>query len=189
MTAIDNDPLVWIRGDMLQLYTSPDEYICQQLNCVAVRPHGLSAVLSRAFPYSDVYGERRQLGQRNLAIASDRSTPGHIAVRVDSERRCRPTIVGIFGQYSYGRAGVYTMHGDAIDDSNEARERYFAYALRVLRWHAKREGVRTIVFPGGIGCNLAGGAWPHYVEMLRNFARDAPFRVHVVCIDGRWMPV
>ena len=33
---------------------------------------------------------------------------------------------------------------------------------------------KTIAFPKDIGCGLAGGHWPHYEEMILDFATDNP---------------
>lgn len=36
-----------------------EQYILQQCNCLTIRGHGLSDTLARAFPYADIYSNRR----------------------------------------------------------------------------------------------------------------------------------
>ena len=66
-----------IEGDLL---SCTDPIICQQLNCLCVKGHGLSDAVAKRYPYADVYARRRQLGQRNLCVKEDEGTPGDIVV-------------------------------------------------------------------------------------------------------------
>lgn len=183
-----SDPLEWALGDVLHTASRADDVIVQQLNCIAVRPHGLSALLAKALPYCDVYARRRAIATYNLAHVEDRPAPGTISVSVDPDG-VGPTVVGLYGQYAMGAPGRYrnVRRFGVVDDADE-RAHWFVDALRLLRAYAVAAQRSVVTFPGGIGCNLARGSWPRYVEMLREFARDAPFRVRIVCVESRWLP-
>ena len=60
--------LIFREGDLLDCNI---KVICQQLNCLAVRPHGLSEAIANKFPYANVYSRRRSVGNRNLAIKEE----------------------------------------------------------------------------------------------------------------------
>lgn len=81
-------------GDIVK---SKDQYILQQCNCLTVRGHGLSETLARAFPYADIYSERRPQGNRNLAIEDDRAKPGTVSICMDPQGN-NPGIICLFGQ-------------------------------------------------------------------------------------------
>ncbi len=55
--------------------------IVQQLNCLTVKYHGLSASITRKFRYANVYGRRVPTKPRgNLARREDRAIPGTISI-------------------------------------------------------------------------------------------------------------
>lgn len=64
-----------VTGDLLKV---KEGLILQQTNCICVRPHGLSEDLAKVFPYCNLYGRRRAIGNQNLAILKDRDLPGTV---------------------------------------------------------------------------------------------------------------
>ena len=103
-----------IEGDLL---TCTDSIICQQLNCLCVRAHGLSADIAKKYPYSNVYAERKAIGTRNLCIPEDAGVPGNIEVRsgfgpivIGQGDRCPPqtpsTLLGV-SEFLYPAQTIY----------------------------------------------------------------------------------
>ena len=66
------------RGDLTE-WQGVDA-IVHQCNCLAVKAHGLSALIDRKYPWGDAYRYRRRQGFRNLAIPADRKEPGIIQI-------------------------------------------------------------------------------------------------------------
>jgi hypothetical protein len=51
--------------ELWQRNSDERKLICQQNNCVATKGHGLSETIFKAFPFADIYEERRLLNQRS----------------------------------------------------------------------------------------------------------------------------
>lgn len=174
-----------VDGDLLA--KGQVDCIFQQCNCLAVRPHGLSASIAAAFPYADVYGLRRGVGRRNLARPEDRSVPGTCQIVKGDDG---PYVACLFAQYQYGRSGRfqfgdYQTHPDGPRD----RERYFWQSLQDFHRQAEtmkpENCIRTLGFPFYIGCGLAGGSWPSYLGMITRFAAMHPeYRVTIFRLKG-----
>ena len=147
-----------------------DGYILQQCNCITVYPYGLSADLEKTFPGTCPYSRRNpKIQHTNVARTQDRSVPGTLAIMQNSTG---PAIISIFGQYCPGGPGnaSYLATEAGVDDSQEAREKYFAEALNGLHdyfWGTK-EYIKIAV-PFKIGCGLAKGNWQNYEKMLLQF--------------------
>lgn len=63
-----------IKGDITKVKY---DYICQQNNCIAVKPHGLSSIIATELGVCP-YSRRRADGKKNLAIEEDRPPLGRI---------------------------------------------------------------------------------------------------------------
>nr|GBG35402.1 wsv206-like protein, paralog 2 [Marsupenaeus japonicus endogenous nimavirus] len=148
--------------------------ICQQCNCVAMKPHGLSKSIADTFgAYTNPYG-RRKAQSKNIASYATRSDPGTIEI-------CKgvPCVANFFGQYMYGKPGEYqhsswdTNIKDGINkDTSRDRELYFEICLNELyeELTTTHTEIDTVVFPYNIGCGPAGGNWTRYEEMISRFA-------------------
>jgi len=168
-------------GDLLE---ADEAVIVQQLNCLCVKPHGLSAAITKKFPYADVYGGRKAQGFRNLAITKDQGIPGEIVLSFpwltledDDKTKKPPIVVGLYGQYDYGKPGYSARRSTMEQDNYVLRELWFNKALKELREWLIANGVKSVAFPYGIGCGLAGGNWTRYVQLLKQFAEGAPYKV------------
>jgi len=162
-----------VEGDLLDINNNCD-IILQQLNCLCVRPHGLSNAISKKYPYANVYGYRTPIGSKNLATEGTRGTPGKIVVS-----QGRVTVIGLYGQYDFGKAysrsyrpSLPSKYGEK--ETKDLRERWFKKCLRNLRnWLVENDmnsSDITIGIPYKIGCGLAGGDWTKYYEMLNSFS-------------------
>jgi O-acetyl-ADP-ribose deacetylase (regulator of RNase III) len=160
--------LVRVKGDLLE---ARQQVIVHQINCLCTRPHGLAASIAARFPYANVYGQRRPVGCRNFAVEADRGTPGDIAVRTPDFTKGEqgPTVVGLYGQYDYGKAGR-SHRTPAHLDTRELRLQWFVASLEKLADHMAQHGLTSVAFPHGIGCGLAGGSWTMYQSVLESWA-------------------
>jgi len=168
-------PIIYKEGDLLE---SGVGVICQQLNCLAVRPHGLSETISNRFPYANVYSRRRSNGGRNLAIKEDQGIPGEIVVSKSEviSSGYNPIVVGIYGQYDYGKPHrPYTL---CPSETAEMRIQWFKSGLDKLKQFLLSNSIHEVAFPYLIGCNLAGGDWNIYSKLLLDFATDT--KIHVI---------
>lgn len=144
-------------GDLL---ASDAQYLVHQCNCVATRPHALSAAIAARFPAANIYAERAPVPGKSFAIAAHRGVPGDIVVR--------DSVIAILGQVAPGRPGEYHAYG--IPDTAADRERYFAAGLAKIAALAPA----SLAFPARIGCDKAGGDWRAYTRMLDAFAAAHP---------------
>jgi hypothetical protein len=132
------------------------QFIMQQCNCYTIKPHGLSEQIAWRFPYANIYGMRRPK-TRNCALDPD--TPGTIKIT--------GRVIHLFAQVLPGLPNQWTKAypKTAPRDSAMARQQYFRECLRALEEELTDDTV-VIAVPFGIGCGLAGGDWPSYLEML-----------------------
>ena len=164
------------------LLKSDCDIIVQQLNCLCVKPHGLSYSIAKKYPYANVYSQRTQEGSRNLAIDKDRGTPGNIVVSTSVQT---PVVIGLYGQYDFGKA-VTRNYRPSYDppETSKMREKWFKKSLKILaKWLDGNElncGHIKIGFPYGIGCGLAGGDWSKYLVMIEKFTKDVHCQVVIL---------
>lgn len=155
------------------LLAATEDYIVQQCCCTGCRPHGLSQALATMFPHANPYKLRLPIKKGgNTARQEDRATPGTVVLLGNGEDQ--RYVACLFAQYAMGKPGKYEAFG--VSDSAKDRERYFADSLESLAT-AIPEG-SSLAFPYGIGCGLAGGSWPKYEALLRDWLCKHPsFRV------------
>ena len=146
-----------VNGDLLQLNNV--DYIVHQTNCLCVRSHGLSQALAQTYPWADVYCQRRHIQGRNLAIPEDRAIPGTIQIFTNPGRG--PSVICLFGQYDFGTPRQKQRVWD-YKDTSQNREQWFQQCLEEV----KRLQPKSLAFPWGIGCGLAGGYWERYYNMI-----------------------
>jgi len=180
-------PLIEVNGDLLD---ATEPVIVQQLNCLCVRGHGLAASIAERFPYADVYGARRALGNRNLAIPEDRGVPGEIVVSYPDTASPNkisesPIIIGLYGQFDYGKPDgyKYIKRTTTKQDNYELRVKWFTEALAKLKIWLIDNQISAVAFPYGIGCGLAGGDWKIYSKLLKDFAEHAPYKVVIYKLE------
>jgi len=174
-----------VPGDLLQ---ATEPVIVQQINCLCVRPHGLSAVITKKFPYANVYGQRRPKNpHQNLAIPEDQGQPGQITISYPPKSDNQPIhqpihqpiVIGLYGQYDYGKPGTTARRSTLQQDNYVFRELWFTKSLKRLKQWLIEHQISSVAFPYGIGCGLAGGNWTRYCQILEQFAADAPYKVMI----------
>jgi O-acetyl-ADP-ribose deacetylase (regulator of RNase III) len=173
----DTTPVIRENGDLL---TWKGDCIVQQCNCLAVRPHGLSALIAKAKPYADVYSKRTQAGGQNLADSKTRSVPGTVDLfSPPTSTPDQPVVACLYGQWDMGRPLKYKRSNrpEHVDEKKESkpdtgsqREKWFQAGLQQLATKVQEHGWKSIAFPHGIGCGLAGGKWSVYEIAIKEFA-------------------
>ena len=89
--------------------------------------------------------------------------PGTITTRGNNQYE--RLVVNIHAQFAPGRPRQTSR------DTSERREHYFMRCLRQLEQHMLQHYYNRNVRPQYIGCGLAGGHWPTYRHIIRDFAR------------------
>ena len=138
-----------VNGDLLD---SDCQYITHQCNCYSRRGAGLASAIFKAFPWADVYSNRSECGV-------DASLFGSITVHGDPKRNQR-YVINIYGQLKPGKPSRGR-------DSATSRLEAFGKAIDQI---AELPELKSIGFPYGIGCGLAGGDWNKYGRLLEDFA-------------------
>lgn len=156
-----------VQGDITEAQV---DYIIQQCNCLTVKAHGLAETLEKKFPHARLYGRRRSLGSRNLAVLEDRAVPGTAIILQGN-----PKIVCLFGQWRPGK--ISSIYFNSYPESNPPetstqRLDWFRSALwsfgNYLQTHSSRRV--KIALPWKIGCGLAGGNWNDYSALIQSFS-------------------
>jgi len=140
-----------VTGSLLE---SKCQYIAHQCNCCSTRSAGLATTVFKAFPWADVYSDRRQRG-------NDAALFGSITIHGNPQLNQRQ-IINIYGQLHPGKPSPGR-------DSVTARLAAFRNALARI---AQIPELTSIGFPYGIGCGLAGGDWNEYQRLLERFAEQ-----------------
>lgn len=167
-------PLYRRTGDLLAVDV---DHIVQQCNCLTVRPHGLSADIAKRLG-SNPYESRCPEGKRNLALVSDRGTPGSVVIT--------GRVVNLMAQWRPGKIGSPYFH--RYPESNppetaEQREKWFQACLDALGAVFSK----SVAFPDHIGCGLAGGNWQHYEQMIEAFAKkNSSMDVFIIKMETFW---
>ena len=151
-----------IKGDITKVKC---DYICQQNNCIAVKPHGLSLTIAREMGVCP-YSRRTADGKKNLAIEEDRPPLGRILTEKSPFKDVH--VICMFAQYSYGTP--QSQYSYSRDETYKTREEAFKKCLYRINKRVKKDA--KIAFPKYIGCGLASGDWNNYLSMIEEFAVD-----------------
>ena len=90
--------LIFIDGDITRIKRV--DTICHQVNCLTVKAHGLSSVITKTYPWANIYSKRIAIKQRNLATVETRGEPGDITLYDDGEGF---HVVCLHAQWEYGK--------------------------------------------------------------------------------------
>ena len=158
-----------VKGDIFEIDC---DYVCQQCNCIAVKPHSLSFKIRSKLGVCP-YSIRTAEGTKNLAIKIDRPALGSISIIQSPVKNVK--VVCMFAQYSYGKPGSYYYY--ARNETFESRENAFSKCLEEMEMIPKDA---VIAFPYKIGCGEAGGKFENYLKMIKRFAKDRDGKVIIV---------
>jgi len=137
--------------NILRLRNTAAQYIAHQCNCVSQGAKGLARAIFSAFPQANNYHGKQRV-------------PGTISIHPDVPGGPSPTIINMFAQRHPG--------GDPKGVEGQfTRQMWF---LECLQRISEIPGIRSIAFPWGIGCGLAGGDWTIYQGIIEKWALDHP---------------
>lgn len=88
----------YVYGDLLSRIDV--DAICHQVNCLTIKPHGLSLKLAEKYPGADIYRHRKGIENRNLASIDTRGIPGTIKI---FNRQTFPSVICVQTQWDYCR--------------------------------------------------------------------------------------
>ena len=149
------------KGDLLECDA---RYICHQCNCITTHSAGIAFDIFNKFPYSNIYKGRTIW-----------DTPGTIKICGNGEDE--RYVINMLSQVYPGTP----KYPNSYEDGTAARESYF---LECLDQMSKIENADSFAFPYKIGCNIAGGDWDHYYEMICSFADRIEAKVYIYRFDG-----
>lgn len=166
--------IVHVEGDLLEAKV---DVIVQQCNTKTRKAHGLSASIAKRYPYADVY--RMRSGKTSNTADVTTKIGSVVMCRPRTERNeTGPVVACLMAQLAPGKPGAYSSIYciDTADDSKQKRIAYFQSALDELASLVRDSdgAIKTVAFPYGIGCGLAGGDWKVYSTMIEAFARAMP---------------
>lgn len=146
-----------IAGNCLE---ATEQYIVHQCNCVTTSAKGFAKQLFDKFPWANEYIRRVKNGSC--------SRPGTIVVHNMLLRSVRdlPGVINMYSQVNPGRP-VPSRLGDGKDERLLLFESCLNHVSNV-------KDIRSVAFPHGIGCGLAGGDWRKYKAMLDLWASKNP---------------
>jgi hypothetical protein len=123
------------------LLNANEDFIVQQINATGNRNMGLASLISKKFPSSNLYSGKFKIDNR---------TPGSIIIR--------DKVINIVGQVNPGKPSTY--------DNSILRTQFFKNGLNNIP-----KNIKSIAFPMGIGCGLAGGDWKVYSNLIKEFKK------------------
>lgn len=152
----------------------------QQINCLSVKPNGLSEQLRKANPNWNAYAQRQPANSDgDLSVEEDRGVPGCLQILDNS-------LICILGQWRPGKAGSASWELYPESDPPETleqRRQWFASGLSRMSDELKNHPDGTVVaFPWNIGCGQAGGHWPDYKQMVEGWAEQQNPRIQCLWV-------
>lgn len=127
-----------VRGDLLDA----GGYICHQVNCHGVMGAGVAKQIASKWP--NVKKEYTAFCNSNASKQNLLGEIQAVAVNGSTQKKHDPVVINIFGQLDYGHDGIYTD---------------YSALTRAFKKMNKLYKGKTLAFPYGFGCGLAGGEW------------------------------
>lgn len=147
---------------------SNSQFIAHQCNCITNQAAGVAKTIFDAFPYSNCYKDR----PFPYDLKEIYKFVGKIQVCGDGKEN--RFVINMFSQIFPGSSKY--SNGN---DSQQMREKYFIDCLDLI---SQIPNIQNISFPWRIGCNLGGGNWNNYLDILRKFS-EKDINVDICCID------
>lgn len=131
------------------ILNSKEQYIAHQCNCVTKNSLGLAKLLFETYPWSNVYLNRDKPDK-----------PGTVKISYNPNNNNGPHIINMFAQFIPGKSRTF--------DEEYRRLSYFKSCMTSI--FDNIPDLKSIAFPFGIGCGLAGGDWNKYYQIIQEFA-------------------
>lgn len=133
------------------IFNHTQDYMCHQCNCITVSALGLAKAVFEKYPNTNTYKNRI----RNINTTF--SKPGTIDIFPEDK------IINIYSQFFPGKSKDKS-------DTNEKRIEWLKQCLQEII--NQIPNLKSLAIPYHIGCNLAGGDWPTYVEIFTEFSHN-----------------
>lgn len=155
-----NNKIVKIKGDLLDAKV---DCILHQCNCESLTAKGLAYSIFKKYSYSHVYS-KKYIRKPGTCILCKSTNTKH------------PFVANLFGQFNRGKPS----NNSTNNDTYKQRKEWFKESLNDFVLKAKDKNIKTLGFPKGIGCGLAGGNWNDYLEMIQEFSINNPqFKINM----------
>lgn len=166
-------------GDIFEILETKADIMCHQVNCMGKMGRGLAAQVKTKYPF--VFSEYQNFCKIRTAV----DILGCCFV-APTKRDSHKFVANIFGQYSYGTAGVMTDY-DALRRAFKGLATQL-YVLAVSKYGDNPAQTLNnpivIAIPNSIGAGLAGGdqekIWGIIVNELSNLNY-----IHVIKVKER----
>lgn len=144
------------KGDILYANTA---FICHQVNCMNAMGSGVAKAICTKYPeVKTMYHE----------FCSTAKTPNELLgeIQIVPLHEVDMAVINIFGQLDYGRCKgrVYTDY--------DALQKAFAEIN-------KQCAGKSITFPYGFGCGLAGGDWVTVENLMLNYLWNCNVKIYM----------
>ncbi|MFA6199270.1 MAG: hypothetical protein WC679_02525 [Bacteroidales bacterium] len=143
-----------IKGDLLKANC---DVIAHQINCVSTGSAGFAQALFKKYPDVNVYdGSFKRIAGQNIYTQA---------------KKDNVLVVHMAGQVTPRNVKYSTT----IHDDRSARLKYFKSCIFDLSYRLSNEKDNLKMgMPYLIGCGLAGGHWPDYLNLLEAFNTELP---------------
>ena len=140
--------------------TSNAYAVCHQVNCRNAMGAGIAKVIADKWPV--VKAQYHQLCEKQK---DPKKLLGTIQpVKISNGNGMPKYVVNIFGQDAYGRDGIYTD---------------YAALTRAFKELNKQFAGKTVAFPYGFGCGLAGGDWQDVEKMMVHLLTSCHVQIYL----------
>ena len=185
--------IAYIKGNLTDKeWVGKESVIVQQINAVALRPRDLAATLAQAYPYCNVYENRRNKWETTASIADslirELDNPGDLVWTEPEGDDIGPNIAAIVGQFLYGmpidqggnqNAFIQLGYGTEMvkkkmrKDTKTKRLAWFKRGLKKLKRKLKQcHWIKEVLIPEDIGCDKNGGERTAYKRAILKLAED-----------------
>lgn len=140
-----------VNGDVT---SAPQRVIAHQVNCMRTMGSGVAVAMRKIFPehYDDYMNDSRKPEEKFGTC---------IRTYIETKH-----IVGLYGQFRYGRTGQFT-------DYKALKNAFEELCIHITKKHK----VFEVAMPFGIGAGLGGGNWDIILSHLSDVANK--YKVHI----------
>ena len=151
-----------VEGNLLE---AAEQYICHQCNMLTDHAAGTAKLIFDRFPYADIYKDRDC-----PHIPTMEEQLGNILIRGDGKDQ--RFVINMMAQFYPGKP----KYPNSSKDGTLVRLNAFKQCLDKI---ALLPDLQSVAFPYKIGCNLAGGNWDTYYNMIEQFADKVQIPVRI----------
>ena len=141
--------LIHVNGDLIK---SDCTTIAHQANCMSTMGSGIAKTIA------EIYPKAKKVDKESIMSKEERFGKFTHAVNPNGV-----TVVNLYGQFAYGRNGVFTKY----DKVESALDSFFENAIS---GKLKDVNIEKFGVPFKMGCDRAGGDWSKVEEILEKMS-------------------